>query len=186
MHSVDTPSLVLLEFLATELRHSRILLIATCRDVSLEPDGPLSRTLGELGRHLSTQTICLRGFTELDVARFVAGTGQFWSPQLINTVHKKTEGNPFFVTELARLLVLDPPPADSAFSGLQIPHSVRDVIRRRLSVLPDECCEMLTIASVMGPEFSLELLARVTNLPRTRLLHLLDRAKVAGLVVDGL
>ena len=54
LHAADTPSLLLLEFLAAELAVARILLIGTYRDVELGIDHPLSETLVQLGRQATS------------------------------------------------------------------------------------------------------------------------------------
>lgn len=64
---------------------------------------PLSETLGELARE--SQCAVLRGLTEEAIAHFIeATTGIAPATSLVTVVHAKTEGNPFFVSELVRLL----------------------------------------------------------------------------------
>src|SRR5262249_28884995 len=50
LHEADRASLLLLEFLARDLRDARVLVIGTYRDVALDREHPLSRTLGEVAR----------------------------------------------------------------------------------------------------------------------------------------
>jgi tetratricopeptide (TPR) repeat protein len=72
---------------------------------------------------------------------------------------------------------------------LAIPQSVREVIGRRLRHLSDECNRVLALASVLGREFDLDALARVSGLSRDALLGLLDEAieaRVASEVPGGI
>ena len=46
---------------------------------------------------------------------------------------------------------------------LAIPRGVRDVIARRLAQVSDDAREILGVASVLGREFALDTLARVTG-----------------------
>ena len=57
LHWADKPSLLLLEFLARELRAARLLLVGTYRDVEVGRQHPLSQTLAELSRAGASQRI---------------------------------------------------------------------------------------------------------------------------------
>ena len=61
---------------------------------------------------------------------------------------------------------------------------MREAIGRRLRHLSDGCNELLTLASVLGREFDLEALARVSGLERGAVLELLDEAAEARVVSE--
>jgi len=193
LHWADKPSLLLLHFLAREIRDSRLLIVGTYRDVELRRQHPLSQTLGDLAREQLGQRVLLRGLTERDVARFVEMTAGRTPPQrLVSALYKETEGNPFFVSEIVRLLVaehriehLD----DVATWTVTIPQSVRDVVGRRLDRLSPECNRALTIASVIGREFGLQVLEAViasadAGVGRERLLDVLEEAVAARVITE--
>ncbi len=189
LHWADKPSLLLLQFLARELKDAGILVIGTYRDMELGRQHPLSQTLGELSRQGLSARIVLRGLTEIDVARFIEmTTGIKPSESLVRTVYQQTDGNPFFLNEIVRLLVvegqLERPEATTA-SAVRIPEGVREVIGRRLDQLSEECNRILTTASVIGREFSLEALEPLSDISGDQLLELLDEA-MAARVIDEL
>ena len=106
LHWSDRPSLSFLEFMARELGQSRVLLICTYRDMELNRRHPLTVTLGDLARERLYERVLLRGLTEQDISRFIEIAAGFVAPsQLSATVHRHTEGNPLFVTEVVRELV---------------------------------------------------------------------------------
>lgn len=106
----DTPSLLLLQFLAHELSESRLLIIGTCREGEPERQSVLSQTLGALARVPKSQTLHLRALAERDVARFIElTTGQLPADELVTAVYRETEGHPFFMTEIVRLLTTEEP-----------------------------------------------------------------------------
>ncbi len=188
LHWADKPSLLLLQFLARELRGARLLVIGTYRDIELGRQHPLAQALGELGREQLTQRIVLRGLSEHDVGRFIEITAGRKPPEtLVAAVYKETEGNPFFVNEVVRLLVSDGrlvhPETVKSWS-VDIPQGVREVISRRLDRLSDECNRVLTTASVIGREFSLELLERVSELSSDRLIDVLEEAMAARVIAE--
>ncbi len=188
LHWADKPSLLLLQFLARELRGSRLLVLGTYRDVELRRQHPLAQTLGELNRENLSQRILLRGLTEHDVRRFVEVTAGTSPPAtLVQAVYRETEGNPFFVNEIVRLLVadgrLEHAEAVTTWS-VTIPQSVKEVVGRRLDHLSEECNKVLTIGSVIGREFGLRVLEKVSDVKGDRLLEALEEAMGARVIAE--
>jgi ABC-type branched-subunit amino acid transport system substrate-binding protein/streptogramin lyase/tetratricopeptide (TPR) repeat protein len=185
LHAADEPSLLLLQFVARELGESRLLVLAAYRDVDPALTDPLATTVSDLAREPVTRALPLTGLVRPDVARFIELTVDCApTAELAAAVHTETDGNPFFVGEIARLLASEGP-LDEAAPRLAIPQSLKKVIGRRLSHLSAECNSMLTLASVLGPEFDLEALARVTGLERDLLFELLDEATAARVVSEN-
>jgi len=188
MHWADKPSLLLLQFLAKELRGSRLMVLGTYRDVELRRQHPLAQTLGELNRENLSQRVLLRGLTENDVRRFVEVTAGTSPPDgLVAAVYKETEGNPFFVNEIVRLLVADGrlEHAESVSSwSVTIPQSVKEVVGRRLDHLSEECNRVLTIGAVIGREFGLRLIEKVSEVKGDRLLEALEEAMGARVIAE--
>ena len=135
LHWADRPSLLLLEFVARELSGARLLLIGTYRDVEVSRRHPLSQTLGELTRERLFHRVLLRGLRQEDVGRFIEMVAALTPPRgLAEAVHRQTEGNPLFVTEVVRLLVqegeLAPERASERESwSVRIPEGVIDSYR---------------------------------------------------------
>jgi class 3 adenylate cyclase len=188
LHWADKASLLLLQFLARELGSDRLLLLGTYRDVELRRQHPLSETLAELARNPLCERVLLRGLGRADVARFIeATTGNAPADALVEAVFRETEGNPFFVHEVVRLLAADgrlERPPDGGSWSLEIPQGVREVVGRRLNRLSEECNQALAVASVIGREFDLAVLQRVVELSEERLLETLDEAVAARVIGD--
>ena len=196
LHWADHPSLLLLEFLARELGNARLLIIGTYRDMELSRRHPLAVTLGELTRERLFQRVLLRGLSQQDVDRFIELVSGVTPPNgMVEAVHRQTEGNPLFVTEVVRLLVqegfvgagVDPAPAGGREDSwnIRIPEGVREVIGRRLDRLSERCNDTLTIASVMGREFTLDHLnPLVEDLSGDRLLEVPEEALAARVIEE--
>jgi eukaryotic-like serine/threonine-protein kinase len=182
LHCADRPSLTLLEFLAPQIAGARLLLVGTYRDLELLPHLPLSQTLSELARVRPPRRIALRGLTRPQVARYMAMTaGAEPDDALVDAVHEKSEGNPFFVAEIVRLLSAEGRlgcPADE----VAVPQEVRELIARRLAPLSTECREALAIAAVIGREFDLRVLQEVSGIDAERLLEALEEAQAARVI----
>jgi tetratricopeptide (TPR) repeat protein len=185
----DHPSLVLLEFLVREILHDRLLVLVTCRSADPHPMGHVQRTLGGLVRHEWVQLLALQGLDQQSVVGFVTRElGCTDAKHLASIVYKKTDGNPFFVGELVRLLRNTKITDDASGAALLgIPTTVREVIRRRLDFLAGTCRQIVNIASVIGAEFDLSVVKEVAGYTTSDLLESLDQARQAGVVaeVDG-
>jgi eukaryotic-like serine/threonine-protein kinase len=185
LHAADEPSLLLLQFVARELGRSPVLIVGAYRDVDPTPADRFRATLVELGREPVTRTLALDGLKEADVARIIKLVAPAASADDLGTaVYAETEGNPLFVGEIVRLLAEEGRLEDPAPGRLAIPQSVREVIGRRLRHLSPECNELLTLASVLGREFDLDALARVSAFERGAVLELLDEAIGARVVSE--
>lgn len=190
-HWADKPSLLLLEFLAQELRQSRLLVVGTYRDMALSRQHPLSETLAELTREQPLQRLVLHGLNQEEVERFLEVTTDVTPPQaLVEVVHTQTEGNPLFLTEVVRLLVQEGELLPERLRqrqgvNLRIPEGVREVIGKRLNRLSPLCNQMLTIAAVIGREFSLEELVRLFDgASDERVLEMLEEAVAARVIEE--
>ncbi len=163
----------------------RMLVLGAYRDIDPIPAQPLTEMLAELVREPVTGRLALGGLSERAVAEYVDLTAsELASQELVAALHEETEGNPLFVGETVRLLAFEGLRPDSARAGIAIPESVRDVIVRRLAHLSEQCKRVLVLASVLGREFALAALARMSGLSEDQLLDPLDEAIEARVVSD--
>ncbi|MCZ7630233.1 MAG: hypothetical protein M5U19_14820 [Microthrixaceae bacterium] len=154
----------------TTLPGPRLLVVGTYRDTDVDRAHPLSSILADLWRIGPVKRISVRPDPE-EVEVLVATIAGHrldsegrWFARLLDD---ETDGNPFFVTEVLRHLVETgalrregerwtiPHP-----DHLSVPEGVRDVIGRRLSQLSGGANSVLSMASVVGREFDVELLGR--------------------------
>jgi DNA-binding SARP family transcriptional activator/tetratricopeptide (TPR) repeat protein len=188
LHAADAPSLLLLQFLAGALTEARLLVVGAYRDVDPSLRDSLAETLAELRREPVTRDVPLIGLSQDDVGALVSlVTGLEPAGQLVNALHRATDGNPLFVGEVVRLLTseeaLDSITEAEAWRRM-VPEGVRAVIRRRLRHLSDKCRLVLVLASVLGREFDLVALERVSEVSGDQLLEVLDEAARERVVTD--
>ena len=191
LHWADQPSLMLLQFVARELGGARLLLVGTYGDVELSRQDPLAEALGELTRERLFQRVLLRGLSQEDVGRFIEMAAGVTPPStLVTSVYTQTEGNPLFVTEVVRLLVqegeLSAEKARETDSWtIRIPEGVREVIGRRLNRLSQRCNEALSVASILGREFTMaQLRPLVEEVTEDRLFEVLEEALAARVIEE--
>ena len=189
LHWADQPSLLLLQFLARQLADSSILVVGCYRDVELSRRHPLSDALAQLSRQQGFQRQLLRGLNRDETARLIEGIGAVPPSQsLVETVYAHTEGNPYFMTEVVRLLAQEEELGEEetgGTQGLRIPEGVREVIGQRLNRLSERCNRVLTTASVIGREFNLDELERlIKDLSGDQLVEALEEALDARLIEE--
>ena len=185
LHWADRSSLLLLEFVARDLAQARLLLVGTYRDVEVSRHHPLNDTLAELIRQPVTSRLVLRGLSEAEVARCIAAVaGSEPAPEVVAAVHSQSEGNPFFVGEIARLLMSEDRLRGKGHPDLTVPEGVREVIDRRLNRLTESCNRLLAVAAVEGRDFDLNVVSEVAGLPVSHVMETLDEAVDARLVTE--
>jgi DNA-binding SARP family transcriptional activator len=188
LHAADTPSLLMLRFIAGEIAEAAVLILATYRDVEIGPDHLLDATLNDLGRQQATHSISLQGLDETQVSHLIEASAEVApSRRVVSAIHRGTGGNPLFVEELVQLLVsenrLEEAAADTG-GRVGIPRGVHEVIERRLERVSDECRRTLGVAAVLGRDFDLEGLAGVTGRPTPELLDFLDEGISERIVTE--
>ena len=175
-HWADEPSLLLLQHVTRALSHERLLLLVNARDTEQQP------LLTGLHREPVTRRMHLRGLSAPAIRRQLAQLVGYDPDEAdLGQVEAATGGNPFFVTEVGRLLA-------ERRAGRRAPPvtpTVRDAIAARLGRLSGECVRVLQAAAVLGREFSVTLVAAMVSLPAERCVALLDEAASAGLVEGG-
>ena len=187
LHAADTPSILLLRFLVSQISDSAILVVGTYRDVELTPDHPLTAAISEMARERATRLITLGGLPADAVGKFIGATANI-DPhdRLVAAVWRETSGNPLFVGEAVRLLsaegrLLDV--GDLTSLRVAVPTGVRAVIARRIGHLGKETARALVLGAAIGPEFSIDVLRRIGDLDGDDALDAVDEAVQAGLLM---
>jgi DNA-binding CsgD family transcriptional regulator len=183
LHWSDRSSLLLLEFLSREIGSSPFLLVGTYRDIEVSLRHPLSQTLGALVREQLFRRVQLNGLTQEEVGVLVQGnSGITLTLESAEIIHKRTDGNPFFVGEVIRHVTSENVTEDPRWSSI-IPEGVRDAIGRRLTRLSEQCNETLATASIVGREFDFRLLISLMgDASEDQLLAAMDEAEGAHLI----
>ena len=185
----DQSSLRFLEFLARELGESRLLLAGCYRDSELSRQHLLAETLARLSREPVFRRQVLRGLGQDELGQFIESTtGVHLSQDLTDTLYAHTEGNPFFMTEVIRLLSESGELTANYIGtpeGLKVPEGVREVIGQRLNRLSELCNQVLTTASIIGREFEFRLLnSLMGDTTEDRVLEAVEEALAARVIEE--
>jgi class 3 adenylate cyclase/tetratricopeptide (TPR) repeat protein len=189
LHWADRPSLQLLRHLNTAETPMRVGVLGTFRDSDVAAGDPLSDLLAGLHREGGAERIALSGLSDLDLLALLESVAGHEMDEegvaLRDALLGETAGNPFFVGEMVRHLVETGAVyqsddgrwvAGADLRAVGLPVSVREVVGRRLARLGADTERVLALASVIGRDFDLPLLATVAHVEVDGLIDLCDAA----------
>ncbi|MDB5066354.1 MAG: hypothetical protein JWM18_2788 [Chloroflexi bacterium] len=192
LHWADDATLALLRHLTETVRDMPVLILGTYRDVEVNVRHPLADVLHDIARRQLCRQIAIGRLLQEDVAAMVgAMTGQDPPVRVVAAIHDETEGNPFFIEEVVRYLADEGRLVDAqgrllpdvTIGDLDVPHSVRFVIGRRLARLSEGTQRALTVAAVVGRGFDVGLLQAMGEADSEVLLDAIDEAEQTHMVV---
>lgn len=153
---------------------ARVLVVATLRSGETPLEPRLDAVLGELARDGRVEEIALEPLDVGETAALGADvSGTALDDHAIRELHRETEGHPLYIVERMRARELDAPgrawPAEPTATGQggalrSLPQRVRAVIEYRLGQLSPEARTAIGVASVIGREFQVDVLAHTAGL----------------------
>ncbi|MET0998489.1 MAG: BTAD domain-containing putative transcriptional regulator, partial [Marmoricola sp.] len=183
IHWADATSLQLLSHLAGVRPEVPVAVVCTRRTTEATIGPALVDAMAALAR-AGAERVRLDGLDAGSVAALLQSSVGEHDPGLDAVVADVTGGNPFFVLQYARLLAATPDLHEVAPADLPVPDGIRDVLRQRVSRLPDDAATVLTAAAVLGRRIDPDLVSALSELPVERCLDLLDLAMASGLVEE--
>jgi DNA-binding winged helix-turn-helix (wHTH) protein len=165
VHRADKPSLLLLEFIVKQLKESRLLIVMTDRDVETRRSPLHAEALSVVLREVGARVTLLSGLTRGEIEELIhsagAASGDTGEAHFLQEL---TGGNPFFLTQLLPLLGnLTGQGSEMGMPIRSLPGTVRDAITKQLDGLGVATTEILRVASVIGRDFSEQLLRLATR-----------------------
>ena len=187
----DDASMALLHHMVRVISAEHLLVVGGYRDLELEDQRSLSRSVAQMNRERLFHAIPLKRLAFDHVLQMVRQTfGEKVPGEVPDLVYAKTEGNPFFVEEILRCLVEEGAvyPVEEGWGAknlaqVHVPRGIREVLGKKLKSLDEESSHVLNLAAVIGREFSFPMLREVTGLDEDRLIDIIDKCLQAGLVI---
>ncbi|WP_344295893.1 ATP-binding protein, partial [Streptomyces synnematoformans] len=184
LHWADHSTRELLGYLLRSVQAARLLVVATYRSDDLHRRHPLRPGLAELDRLRGVRRFELPRFSRDEVRSQLAGLRGGPPPEeLVAEVYGRSDGNAFFVEELAAGLGPGTGSAGGAVAG--IGESLRDLLLVRAEALPDPARRIVALAAVGGDRVDTALLAAVSGLGEDALFDALRTAIGAGVLLPA-
>jgi DNA-binding SARP family transcriptional activator len=183
LHWADAESLRLLRRVSSQVSGLPLVLVLGIRSATAEWGTAVVDALAALAR---TDPLRVE-LTGLDAAAIAAWVEEYAGMRVSGTVAAelatRTDGNPFYVTELVRLLVRDGALGSvEAPAWRSVPGGVRDVVRQRLAQLPESSARVIATAAVLGRTFDLLVVAKSAEISAGRVEEAVESALMLGLV----
>jgi predicted ATPase/Mn-dependent DtxR family transcriptional regulator len=195
LHWADPGSMHLLHYIARNLRESPILLMGAYRPGELVSgngeDNPILDTISRMREEKLFANIEI-GRLSLDETSEMVGNylkrpgvqGEF-----ADLIFRESEGNPFFIEEILESLqedrILDGTDERTSIPPrIDIPDSIRNVVRRRVRRLGEGDRKLLELASAMGEKFDLDLAMEASNGGNETMLNSIDKLTEARLICE--
>ncbi|MGV9654079.1 helix-turn-helix transcriptional regulator [Streptomyces sp. NPDC003554] len=177
LHWSDRSTRELLAYLIRTLHRCRVVVVATYRSDDLHRQHPLRPYLAELERLRAVQRLELARFARAEVEQQLAGLLETAALDrgLVGWIYDRSEGNAFFVEELAFSY------QDAGKVGLS--SSLRDILLVRVEALPEPAWQVVTMAAGAGSNVEHGLLAAVLELPQEDVFEALRTAVRAHVLV---
>lgn len=169
LHWADDQSEEAFRVCADAVAASKVLMILTFRPGYVHPSSGLPNA-----HRIALGNLDERAQEQLATATLAAAD---LSTDLADAVAGKAEGNPLFIEEVTRAL------AAGVADPKSVPNSLQDVILSRIDRLEREARDSLQLASVIGREFSLRLLDRISDL-QSQLDGVLNELKMLELIYE--
>jgi ABC-type oligopeptide transport system substrate-binding subunit/DNA-binding SARP family transcriptional activator len=198
LHWASESTLQLVHYVTRHVVDQPILLVGTYRPEAVGRRHPLRDIQRRLERERTAVSLRLSPLsveTVTAIVREMAGAGEEVRP-LAERLYAETEGNPFFLHEIAKALFdmgslwLEAGRWQGDFgrireAGLPLPASVNDSIQARVHRLQADEQEALYLAAVLGREFDFELLCAALGHDKGATLETLDTLLRQQLVAEG-
>ncbi|HSU93413.1 MAG TPA: AAA family ATPase [Gemmatimonadaceae bacterium] len=192
VHWSDDATLDLVLHLARSIGTRAIALALSFR--SDEVGGRLARLLADFDRARCAWEVSLRPLGVPHVAAMLSaifGPESAFEPTFVGKLHALTEGNPFFVEEVLKALIVDGDlvHADGSWRArpldhVRVPRTAAEAVGRRLAGLSEAAREVLSVAAVAGRRFDFELIKALTSYGETELLSLMKELVAAQFVTE--
>lgn len=178
LHWADQSTKAFLSFLLRNARNERLLLVATYRSDELHRRHPLRVFLAELERLAAVERLELRPFERSELAQQLTTIrGESPSPELLDALLARSQGNPFFAEELLA--------AANNTTTQGLPSSVRELVLMRVERLSPPTRAMVRHAAVIGSGAGHRLLEAVTGLEASALAQTLREAVEHNVLVPA-
>jgi predicted ATPase/KaiC/GvpD/RAD55 family RecA-like ATPase len=189
----DPSSLLLLHYLARGVQKTSLLILGAYRSTDIDDKHPLTSVLAELKRERLPQSVSLKRMSMDETSEMIKQVLEQdeISPGFCTMVFEKTRGNPFFTEEVIESLkeeeVIYGKEGMWKFkdvSVIEFPKSVKNILKARFSRLDEDCQNVLTMASFIGNDFTLEAMCAITGIEEDKLLKLMDKLFKTGLIKE--
>ncbi|MGD9074472.1 MAG: diguanylate cyclase [Desulfobacteraceae bacterium] len=161
------------------------------KEAKVGEKGPLERFHAAYGQELGLQKISLTPLTAAQIARHIKRIFPSLDKpdNFEDDLFQITQGNPLFVSEILRKLVMDQQislvgqrwvirPVEEGY----LPKSLEEIVTQKIAALDEDSRQMLEQVSALGDDVSLSMLIGSSEAMEAKVLEFIDQAVAQGLL----
>jgi len=192
LHWADDLTIQFLEYLGRNLDGKKILICGTARKEELVQNIVSQKAIANLRNEGYLRQIELRPLNYKYLYSFLDSTitPKSNSPELVQYLLEKTNGNPFFVEEIIRTLLqkrgayIGEKFEICNFRKLTIPKKIEDVALSRVIVLEHNSQSIVKYAAILLKGFNYDMMKRLTDLDDTKLSRALWELRKRQILIE--
>ncbi len=177
LHWVDDLSIQFLEYLGRNLADRNIFICCASRKEELEENLVFKKIVTNLKKQnyftqIELRLLKFRGLYSLLDSTITPGSN---SSELVRYLMEKTGGNPFFVEEIMRTLLLTRKVSMGErvqvedLKRISIPVTIENIVLKRIKVLDSASQKVVKFSAILLKDFSYDLMKQLTGLDDTEL-----------------
>ncbi|MGB3208161.1 MAG: serine/threonine-protein kinase PknK, partial [Crinalium sp.] len=193
----DAASLNLIKLISSDYNSQCLLMIGAYRDHEVDDFHPLTQTINEIKNYSTITAINLRPLNLIEINQLIADTLKCQledAASLANLVCNKTQGNPFFLTQLLKSIYQEKILFYNQdfhywqwdvelIHNLGITDNVVQLMVSKLNQLDRNTQDILKLAACIGNKFSLEMLSIINDKSLVTTANQLWEALQSGLIL---
>ncbi|MBI4858050.1 MAG: AAA family ATPase [Acetobacterium woodii] len=195
----DQASLELVKYLLTFGELDSLIIVIGYRDNEIQENHPLNCSLGELQKMSQASSLIVKALDQKHVAQIIIDTvhcNQEKAEILARLIHRKTQGNPFFVRSLLLHLHTDHfiyykednhqwEWDEAEIQNMTISDNIVDFMIGQILKLPLQTQVLLKVGALIGSIFDLKLLMTVQNMNEQEIIDHLKEAVDREIIIPG-
>ena len=182
LHWADAESAAVVGRLAART-DVELAIVLTFRPEDFDRRHPLAGLLADLERQRAVHHVELGPLGRSSLAAMLEAVfDRGVSQRSVDALHRRTNGNPFFVEELLATACRDDP---EELATKPLPWNVTEAVLRRVDGLDGEARTVLDAAAILGTRVTFDLLAAVSGVGEDRLIPVLRSLVSSGLLLEG-
>ena len=183
---IDSFSLTFFRYYYEFVSSQRVVFMGA--SIPLDENSEIMKAMGEAIKARILEIIELgnldRESTRLLISNYLGDRPDNLSDDFLNLVYRKSYGNPLFLEETLKYLIDrkqiyqngDGAWEMESLSSINIPTSLKSIVRSKIEGLDDESLNLLKIASVIGQDFDYELLIKLSGIEdEDKIMNIVER-----------
>ncbi|MCX8173846.1 MAG: tetratricopeptide repeat protein [Thermoplasmata archaeon] len=184
LHLADSATLAFFHYLARNIRNERIIAVGTFVEEFASTENIFANTLKNMNIERLPAILKLANLGEKEINQIVEQMGFGETEELAKYLNERTSGNPLFIIEFLAATKNTGLTEIEAIKKMSLPENVKDIVRFRVSKLPERTRKVLATCAVLGRIFEYGVLSALAGLQEEELLDSIEELISQNFLVE--